>query len=114
LKTFQPVHVILNAPGGFVMKKLVLLLCVVLMLIQGCATNTRGLETSPAFAGAHDHGFDAERTPVSHGDALVAIYIAVAAVIVVAFIVDLVLIPVAASHHCHYFPCCSALIHCCH
>lgn len=112
-------HVIPGSTGRLDMdaaRKLVLLLCVVALLLQGCAggPSRRDLASDgPALAiTGHDHA-DHERTPTGHRDAIVAIYVAVAVVITVAFVIDLILIPLAASRHCHYFPCCTALIDCC-
>ncbi len=89
------------------------LLTVALLASSGCATHSHGLDPTVAGGGGLVQGGGLQQT-ANGGELALLIYAAVGLVIVGAFVVDLFLLPFAAHHHDMFFPCCQAMIHCCH
>jgi uncharacterized protein YceK len=101
-------------------RKLVLLVLVVMLTIQGCASSLRCLDgggaagpTPIAFLSDAGDSGGLEQTRHGHG-ARAAIYAAVGILIIGAFVVDLFILPYSCYHRRHYFPLCTGLIHWCH
>lgn len=95
--------------------KLFLLLCVIVIGSSGCA----GTQHHHEAYGAHGplalaSGASDGLQQVGHDEALLFIYAAVAVAIVFVVFVDLILLPIGCRDRAYYFPCCRALISCCH
>lgn len=100
-------------------RKLILLVLVVLLTIQGCTSQLRCLDgggaARPSFLTQADHEGSGGLQQTRHGDGVrVAVYAAVGIIIVAAFVVDLFILPYSCYHRRHYFPLCTGLIHWCH
>jgi hypothetical protein len=96
--------------------KLFLLLCVVVIGLSGCSAAQHHHEAygsrGPLALATTSSGSGLQQ--VGHDEALLFIYAFVAVAIVFVVIVDLILLPVGCRHRAYYFPCCRALISCCH
>jgi hypothetical protein len=97
--------------------RLLLLLCVIVIGLSGCsATQHRhdayGARGPVALATSGGGGEGLQE--VGRDEALLFIYAFVAVAIVCVVIVDVILLPIGCQDRTYYFPCCRALISCCH
>ena len=98
-------------------RKLILLVLVVMLTVQGCAGTLRCLDggshtSSASLVDDGDGGGGLQQT--RGGDVRAVVYAVVGLAIIGAFIIDLFILPYSCYHRRHYFPLCSGLIHWCH